>query len=135
MKKLLNLISIFVITIFVLTACNKSWHTIDENEVKCGGNIGKVEYLCIANIYEDMSEDEVIDATENQVAEGYDVALGIYEEDNLQFRIKVNTDKGYTQQDAQDIVDSLTKLSEEKEVYEHELFVEVIKDFMEKRWD
>lgn len=80
-----------------------------------------------------MSEDEVLEAIEKQVAEGYDVALCIYEEDNVKFRINVDTDKGYTQQDAQDIVDSLAILSEEKEVYEHELYVDVIKDFMEKK--
>ena len=139
MKKILLIFSLIFALLLGLTSCttevNKSanWSKTIDNVTECGGTYNGTPYKAVAIYMENPTEEEADNTIEGKVAEGYDVALAYFMEGNLQFRIDMDTNKGYTNADAQWIVNELVKRSEATGTFEDEIFVETIKDFMENR--
>lgn len=129
--KSLLVVSTVVLSILLLAACEKTWQIDLGNSAECGGNIGKIEYKAISIIKKDSTEREVEDAISQKIDEGYDVALGIYEDNGIELCILVNTDR-YIEEEAESIMSKLLQKCESNKTYKHDYFIDIVHSFMKK---
>ena len=140
MKRILLIISlIFVLsslgacTVERTASTSTNWSKSVDEITECGGNVNGVPYKAISIYMENPTEEEAENIIEGKVSEGYDIALAYFMAPNLQFRIQMDIDKGYTNENAQWIVNELVRKAEAAGTYEDEMFVETVKEFMESR--
>ena len=140
MKKILLIFSlVFAMTIF--SACtvertastSANWSKSVDGITECGGTVNGVPYKAISIYMEEPTEEEAENVIEAKVSEGYDIALAFFMAPNLQFRIEMDVNKGYTNENAEWIVNELVRKAEAAGTYEDEMFVETVKEFMEDR--
>ncbi len=138
MKKLLLVISL-VFSISLLVSCSvetsattsANWSKSVDGVTECGGTVNGVPYKAISIYMEDPTEEEIDNVIEGKVSEGYDIALAFFMAPNLQFRIEMDVNKGYTSENAQWFVNELVRKAEAAGTYEDDMFVETVKEFME----
>lgn len=80
---------------------------------------------------EEPTEEEIDRFIEGKISEGYDIALAFFEAPNIQFRIEMDVNKGYTNENAQWFVNELVRKAEAAGTYEDDMFVDTVKEFME----
>ena len=144
MKKYLLFFSI-ILAIFNISGCkvetsientaslSDNWSITADGVTECGGTVNGAPYKAVSIYMENPTEDEIENTIQGKVQEGYDIALAYYEKENLKFRIQMNVDKGYTNENAEWIVNELVRKAEAEGTYEDEMFVETVKEFMESR--
>lgn len=138
MKKLLLIISL-VFSMSLLVSCSMktsattsaNWSKSVDGVTECGGTVNGVPYKAISIYMEDPTEEEIDNVIEGKVSEGYDIALAFFMAPNLQFRIEMDVNKGYTSENAQWFVNELVRKAEAAGTYEDDMFVETVKEFME----
>ena len=138
MKKLLLVISL-VFSMSLLVSCSvetsattsANWSKSVDGVTECGGTVNGVPYKAISIYMEDPTEEEIDAFIEGKVSEGYDIALAYFEAPNIQFRIEMDVNKGYTSENAQWFVNELVRKAEATGTYEDDMFVETVKEFME----
>ena len=138
MKKLLLVISL-VFSMSLLVSCSvetsattsANWSKSVDGVTECGGTVNGVPYKAISIYMEDPTEEEIDNVIEGKVSEGYDIALAYFEAPNIQFRIEMDVNKGYTSENAQWFVNELVRKAEATGTYEDDMFVETVKEFME----
>ena len=138
MKKILLMLSL-VFAISLLVACtvdtsattSANWSKSVDGVTECGGTVNGVPYKAISMFMEDPTVEEIDNFIEGKVSEGYDIALAIFLAPNVQFRIEMDVDKGYTSENAQWFVNELVRKAEAAGEYDDDMFVETVKEFME----
>lgn len=138
MKKLLLVIGL-VFSMSLLVSCSvetsattsANWSKSVDGVTECGGTVNGVPYKAISIYMEDPTEEEIDNVIEGKVSEGYDIALAFFMAPNLQFRIEMDVNKGYTSENAQWFVNELVVKAEAAGTYEDDMFVETVKEFME----
>ena len=141
MKKLLLVLSLaFVLssicacTVEHTASASSNWSNSADGVTECGGTYNNAPYKAISCYMENPTEEEAEAYIDGKVEnDGYDIALAFFMAPNLQFRIRMDSSKGYTDEEAQWIVNELVKKAEEAGTYEDQFFVDTIKEFMENR--
>ena len=108
-----------------------NWSKSVDGVTECGGTVNGVPYKAISIYMEDPTEEEIDNVIEGKVSEGYDIALAFFMAPNIQFRIEMDVNKGYTSENAEWIVNELVRKAEAASTYEDDMFVETVKEFME----
>ena len=140
MKRVLLIFSL-VFALSSLSACSvetsstssANWSKSVDGVTECGGTVNGVPYKAISIYMEKPTEEEAENVIEAKVREGYDIALAFFMAPNLQFRIQMDIEKGYTNENAEWIVNELVRKAEAAGTYEDDMFVETVKEFMEDR--
>ena len=130
MKKFLSLFLVAVL----LTACTGTgstyWNKSVDNVTECGGKVGNVEYKAISIIFEDSQN---VESTVSQkISEGYDVAMGVYEEGTVKFYVE--TGSNYGTEEAQEILNLIVAQTNADGTYTQDIFVNKVKEYMENKW-
>ena len=124
MKKVLLIISL-AFALSSLAACtvertsstSTNWSKTIDGVTECGGKVNGVPYKAISIYMENPTEEEAENIIEGKVSEGYDIALAFFMAPNLQFRIQMDIDKGYTNENAEWIVNELVRKAEAAGTY------------------
>ena len=144
MKKYLLFFSI-ILAIFNISGCkvetsientaslSDNWSITADGVTECGGTVKGASYKAISIYMEEPTEEEAENIIERKVSEGYDIALAYFEAPNLQFRIEMDVNKGYTNENAEWIVNELVRKAEATGTYNDDMFVETVREFMEDR--
>ena len=138
MKKIL-LIFCLVFVLFNFYGCtveqsassSSDWSRTADGVTECGGTYNNAPYKAISAYMENPTEEEAENYIEEKVEkEGYDIALVFFLAPNIQFRIRMDDSKGYTNDEAQWFVNELVQKAEDAGTYEDEFFVETVKKFI-----
>ena len=140
MKRVLLIFSL-VFALSSLSACSvetsstssANWSKSVGFITECGGTVNGVPYKAISSYLEEPTVEEIDNFIEGKVEEGYDIALAFFLAPNVQFRIEMDESKGYTNENAEWIVNELARKAEAAGSYEDYMFVETVKEFMEDR--
>ena len=130
MKKILSLL----MAVVMLTACTVSnsgfWYKSVDNVTECGGKAGSVEYKAISIIFEDSQNVE--ESVAQKISEGYDVAMGVYEEGNVKFYVEVSSK--FENEEAQIILNQIVEQTNADGTYTQDIFVNKVKEYAENKW-